>query len=127
MKSAMKSTIRIACSLALLLTLALAADLSGKWSGDMPGRGGDTTPTTFNFKVDGEKLTGTMTGPQGDLPLQEGKVAGNQISFSATLDFGGNTIKILYKGTVTGDQIKMTREREGAGQPREFTIKRSGT
>ena len=30
-------------------------------------------------------------------------------------------------GGVTGDQIKMTREREGSGQPREFTIKRSTT
>jgi len=112
---------------AVLLAVAMAADISGKWAGDMPGRGGDTTPTTFIFKVDGEKLTGSMTGPQGDIPLQEGKVAGNQISFSTTLDFGGNSIKIVYKGAVNGDQIKMTREREGSGQPREFTIKRSGT
>jgi hypothetical protein len=118
---------RIVCSLGLLLALAIAADISGKWTGDMPGRGGDTTATTFTFKVDGEKLTGSMTGPQGDIPLQEGKVAGTQISFSTTLDFGGNAIKILYKGTMSGDQMKMTRERDGGGQPREFTIKRSGT
>ena len=123
----MKTLMRIAASMALVITLALAADISGKWSGDMPGRGGDTTPTTFTFKVDGSKLTGSMTGPQGDIPLQEGKVAGDQISFSTTLDFGGNSIKILYKGTVSGDQIKMSREREGSGQPREFTIKRAGT
>jgi hypothetical protein len=123
----MKTMIRTACSLVLLLTLAMAADVSGKWTGDMPGRGGDTTPTTFTFKVDGEKLTGTMTGPQGDIPLQEGKVAANQISFSTTLDFNGNSVKLVYKGAVSGDQIKMTREREGSGQPREFTIKRSTT
>ena len=123
----MKTMIRIACSLALLLAVAMAADVSGKWAGDMPGRGGDSTPTTFTFKVDGEKLTGSMTGPQGDIPLQEGKVAGNQISFSTTLDFGGNSVKIVYKGAVSGDQIKMSREREGSGQPREFTIKRAGS
>ena len=46
---------------------------------------------------------------------------------TTTFDAGGNSIKILYKGTLTGDQMKMTREREGSGQPREFTIKRSGT
>jgi hypothetical protein len=123
----MKTTIRLACSLVLLGALAMAADISGKWTGDMPGRGGETASTTFNFKADGEKLTGTMTGPQGDIPLQEGKVAGNQISFSTTLDFGGNSVKIVYKGTLSGDQMKMSREREGSGQPREFTIKRSGT
>src|ERR1017187_10517549 len=123
----MKTMIRMACSLGLLLTLAIAADISGKWTGDMPGRGGDTAPTTFTFKVDGDKLTGSMTGAQGEMPLQEGRIAGDQISFSTAFDAGGNSIKILYKGTVSGDQMKMTREREGAGQPREFTIKRSGT
>jgi hypothetical protein len=124
----MKTMIRTACALAVLVAGTLAADISGKWTGDMPGRGGDTTPTTFTFKVDGDKLTGSMTGPQGDVPLEEGKVAGNQVSFSTTLDFGGNSVKILYKGTVSADQIKMTREREGGGgQPREFTIKRSGS
>src|SRR4051812_10704886 len=123
----MKTMLRAGVSMALLLAVAIAADVSGKWSGDMPGRGGDTTPTTFNFKAAGDKLTGTMTGPQGDVPLQEGKVAGDQISFSTTLDFNGNSVKLLYKGTVSGDQIKMTREREGSGQAREFTIKRSGT
>src|SRR5436853_5055069 len=101
----MKTTIRIACSIALLLTLAMAADISGKWSGDMPGRGGDTTPTTFTFKVAGDKLTGTMTGPQGDIALQDGKVAGDQISFTTTLEFNGNSVKLVYKGTVSGDQI----------------------
>jgi hypothetical protein len=111
----------------LVAAVAIAADISGKWSGDMPGRGGDMMATTFTFKADGEKLTGSMTGPQGDIPVQEGKVSGNQISFTTTLDFGGNSIKILYKGTVNGNEIKMTREREGSGQPREFTVKRSGT
>src|SRR5260370_20029485 len=123
----MKNSFRIACSLGLLLTLAMAADISGKWTGDMPGRGGDTAPTTFTFKVDGEKLTGGVAGAQGEMPIQEGKIAGNQISFSTTFDAGGNSIKILYKGTLSGDQMKMTREREGSGQPREFTLKRPGT
>jgi hypothetical protein len=118
---------KAACAFGLFLAIALAADLNGKWTGDMPGRGGETAATTFTFKVDGEKLTGTMTGPQGEIPLQEGKVSGDKISFSTTLDFGGNSVKILYKGAVSGEQIKMSREREGGGQAREFTIKRAGT
>ena len=121
-------TIRLlTCALGLFVAGAFAADVTGKWSGDMPGRGGDTTPTTFTFKQEGDNLTGSMTGPQGDIALKDGKVAGDQISFSTTLEFGGNSIKLLYKGTVAGDQIKMTREREGSGQPREFTVKRSKT
>jgi len=106
---------------------AQAGGLAGKWSGDVPGRGGATAPGTFTLKVDGEKLTGTMTGAQGELPLQEGKVSGSQFSFSTTIDAGGNSIKILYKGTLSGDQLKMTREREGSGQALEFTLKRGGS
>ena len=120
-------TILFAGMLLLLATYAQAADVSGKWSGDVPGRGGDTTPATFTFKVDGEKLTGSMTGPQGELPLQDGKVSGSQVSFSTTIDAGGNSIKILYKGALSGDQLKMTRQRDGgSGQAREFTLKRAG-
>src|SRR4249919_3719083 len=121
-------TILIGSILLMITAGAQAADLAGKWSGDVPGRGGDTTPATFTFKVDGEKLTGSMTGPQGELPLQEGKVSGSQLSFSTTIDAGGNSIKILYKGTLGGDQLKMTRQREGgSGQAREFTLKRAGS
>jgi hypothetical protein len=121
-----KRIIAIAGLSAIAAALLIAADISGKWTGDMPGRGGETMPTSFTFKADGDKLTGTMTGPQGDIPLQEGKITGDQLSFSTTLDFGGNSVKIVYKGAVAGDQIKMTRERDGSGQPREFTIKRAG-
>jgi hypothetical protein len=118
-----------ACFLALFLSsLIAAADISGKWAGDVPGRGGDMTPMTFTFQVDGDKLTGSMTGPQGEVPLQDGKVSGDQIAFSTTLDFGGNTVKIIYKGTLSGEQLKMTRQREGgSGQLREFTLKRAGS
>jgi len=85
-----------ACFLALFLSsLSAAADISGKWAGDVPGRGGDMTPMTFTFKADGDKLTGSVTGPQGDVPLQDGKVSGDQIAFSTTLDFGGDTVKIM--------------------------------
>jgi len=121
---------RTILTFSLLLAMALcaqAADITGKWSGDVPGRGGATAPGTFTFKADGEKLSGAFAGAQGELPVQEGKVSGNQISFSTTIDAGGNSIKILYKGTLNGDQLKMTREREGSGQPVEFTLKRAGT
>src|SRR3954462_10798912 len=108
---------RLTCMTALLFLLMAAvlsaADVSGKWSGEVPGRGGQGAKATFVFKADGDKLTGTMTGPQGEAALEEGKVTGDEISFSMT---GGNA-KLLFMGTVAGDEIKMTRTREG-GQGR---------
>ena len=123
----MLRTMSIVLLLALLITFsAAAADISGKWTAMVPGRGGDPMKTDFTFKVDGETLTGSTTTPQGENPIKDGKVAGDSISFTQTLNFNGNEIKLIYKGKVTGDEIKFTREREG-GQAREFTAKRAGS
>jgi hypothetical protein len=110
----------------LFALTALAADVSGKWTAQVPGRGGQTREATFNLKADGNTLTGTITGPRGDADISDGKIDGNQISFTQTLEFNGNTIKFLYKGTVSGDEIKFTRARDGGDQPpQEFTAKRA--
>src|SRR5262252_4415684 len=84
----------------LLVMTAAAADVTGKWVGQMPTRGGELRETTFDLKAAGDKLTGTMTGPQGDVPIQEGKISGSDISFKVSFDAGGNTIVILFNGTV---------------------------
>jgi hypothetical protein len=112
--------------LGLLALTALAADVSGKWTAQVPGRGGQTREQTFNFKVDGNTLTGTVSGRMGDMPISEGKIDGDTISFTQTMEFNGNTMKFLYKGTVSGNEIKFTRTRDGGeGQPQEFTAKRA--
>src|SRR5215207_8271892 len=105
--------------LAVLLSasLAMAADVAGKWSGQVPRRGGEMADATFVFKSEGGKVTGTMTGPQGEVTLEDVTVTGDQISFSSV---GGNA-KIMFKGTVAGDEMKMTRAREG-DEHRSFTL-----
>ena len=110
----------------LVLAVAVfAADVTGKWTAQVPGRGGQTNATTFTFKASGSQLTGTMTGPQGaELPIEDGKVSGDDLSFVVTLTFGGNSIKFNYKGKVVGgDEIQFTRE--GGRGPQTFTAKRA--
>ena len=120
--------------LGLLSLTALAADVTGKWTAQMTGRDGQTREQTFNFKVDGNALTGTLSGRQGDMEISDGKIDGDQISFTQSMEFNGNTMRILYKGTISGDSIKFTRERQGGGGqaqgrkgggPMEFTAKRA--
>lgn len=107
------------------ITLALAADVNGKWVAQVPGRGGQTRETTFTFKAEGDKLTGTVSGMQGETPISDGKITGDDISFTQTFEVQGNSIKVLYTGKISGDEIKMTRKREGSDQPgTEFTAKR---
>jgi len=112
--------------LGILALTAMAADVSGKWVAQMPGRNGQTREATFTLKADGETLTGTVSGPRGDTEISEGKINGDEISFSQVMEFNGNQTKIRYKGVVSGDQIKFTRMREGGqGNGQEFTAKRA--
>lgn len=117
--------VAVTVAVAILAAVVQAADVTGKWTGQVPTRDGGTREATFNFKQDGEKLTGTMTGPQGDIELKDGAVKGDDVSFNVALSFGGNDVKLIYKGKVAGDEIKFTRTREGADQKQEFTVKRA--
>ena len=111
----------------LMAGLAMAADVTGKWTANVPGRGGQTREVTYNLKADGDTLTGTMTGFRGqDLQITDGKVDGNNISFKTKMEFNGNEIVMNYKGVVSDDEIKFTQQREGGeGQAREFMAKRA--
>jgi opacity protein-like surface antigen len=102
---------------------ALAADVAGKWTAQVPGRDGQTREATFQFSPSGENLTGTMSTGQGDVQIADGKVAGDTITFKVTMERGGNTITWNYTGKVAGDEIQFKREGT-RGQPREFVAKR---
>jgi hypothetical protein len=108
------------------ITVAWAANVDGKWVAQVPGQGGQTRETTFTFKAEGAKLTGTVSGRQGEVPISDGTIKGDDISFTQTFSGqGGNSIKLIYTGKVSGDEIKMTRKRDGGDQPgTEFTAKR---
>jgi hypothetical protein len=112
--------------LGLLSLAALAADVTGKWTAQVPGRNGQTREATFNFKVDGSTLTGTVSGRGGDMPIADGKIDGDTISFTQTMEFNGNSMKFMYTGKVSGDEIKFSRTRDGGdGQAQEFSAKRA--
>jgi len=93
-----------------LLASAWAADVTGKWVAQTPGRDGATSETTFNLKVEGAVLTGTMSSSRGESTISEGKVNGDEISFMIVRKMGENEMKTLYKGKVAGDEITFTRE-----------------
>jgi len=94
--------------IALVAVAAFAAPVDGKWKADYQSPDGQARTTTFTFKADGEKLTGTAASAMGEVQIQDGKVSGDAISFSVMRNFGGNDVKINYKGKVAGDEIKLT-------------------
>lgn len=94
----------------LSAVMALAADISGKWTFNVTTDAGNGTPT-FEFKQDGEKLTGTYKGAFGEGKV-EGTVKGEKVDFSVSTDNG----KIVYSGALEGaTKIKGKVELAGAG------------
>jgi len=110
------------------------ADPNGTWSWTMQGRGGAAAnpdapvrKVTLKLKADGEKLTGTIAQPAGgrggggggaaaaprDTEISDGKVKGDEISFSVKREFQGNAIVTKYTGKVEGDTIKGKIETPG--------------
>jgi len=107
---------------ALFALSAQAADISGNWKGSAEGPNG-TIERTFTFKVDGTKLTGeTESQLLGKSTISDGKVDGDNISFSITANYQGTDLKLDYKGKISGGTIKLTVEI--AGQSVEYTLKR---
>ena len=113
----------------MLSGVALAADISGTWAGTM-AMGDNQMTLTYNFKQDGEKLTGTVQGgPQGNpLTLNDGKVQGDKLSFNVNVDTPNGTLKISNEGTIKGEEITLTAKMEGGdaasgGMP-PMTLKR---
>ena len=118
MKKLFTTTTLLLCG-AIICLAAIAADLSGKWVGSVKGPDGDTEfPLTYVFKAEGNTLTGTLTSPQGDTPITEGKIDGNNFSFK--IAFGD--MSIANKGKFYGDSIGI--DSDFGGQNMHITLKR---
>jgi len=89
--------------------LAHAADVTGKWTAAIDTQIG-VQNYTYDFKLDGEKLTGTTKSQFGESQITEGSVKGNEITFIETLNFEGQPLRIVYKGKINGDEIKFNRQ-----------------
>ena len=86
----------------LLSAVAAAADVNGKWKAEFTTPDGTPRANTFMFKVDGETLTGTVAGSQDETQIKDGKINGNNMTFTAERPFG--TFK--YDGKIGEKEIK---------------------
>ena len=142
-KTVLSSFIKFACCAAIVSGAILQAraadekkaDPNGTWTWSTPGRqGGPDRTNTLTLKVDGEKVTGKLSspgrggGPSTETEITDGKIKGDEISFSITRDFGGNSVTTKYTGKISGDTIKgkiQLPERGGqTPEPRDWEAKR---
>jgi hypothetical protein len=101
--------------LAVLALPAAAQDVAGKWSGNVDTPQGPFA-LTFDFAVMGAELTGALLNDFiGQIPISEGMVDGDAISFKLNIDMGPNgAMTINYTGVVDGDELTLTSTFEGA-------------
>ena len=87
---------------------AKESKIDGKWEGKISGPDGQEMKLDFVFSVKGEKLTGSVKSTMGgELKISEGKVKGDDISFS--VEFGEDQT-IEHKGKYADGKIKLKSE-----------------
>jgi hypothetical protein len=115
--------------LAVLLLLAAAsvwaAAIDGTW---LITRSSDKGEIVFELKLkaEGSQLTGTY-GRQGGrrtLQIADGKVDGDAFSFTTVQRSKKGENKLVWSGTVSGDELKGESKRDGARRAQPFTAKR---
>ena len=103
---------------------AWAQDLTGKWTATAVS---NNVAVTLDLKVAGNVVTGAILNPQSGLAeIQDGKIEGDNISFHVVRTANNATNRILWRGTIEGEEIHFTRSVEGApGPAMEIIAKRA--
>jgi len=121
----MRTPSTVAAALVFLLAAmsSLAADVTGTWTASFDTQIG-VQNYTYVFKVEDGKLTGTAKSQFGETKITEGAVKGDEITFVENLDFQGQPLRIVYKGKISGDEIKFNRQVADVANE-DFVAKRS--
>ena len=114
----------LAILLLLTTSIAIAADLSGKWNGALEFKGEDgqtqTAPAHADLKQDNKLVTGKIWKEEGqEFKIDHGQVNGNEISFQFSAPEGeGEQVVIHFVKLVLVSANKMegTLEFDGSGQ-----------
>ena len=106
------------------------SDPTGTWKWETE-RKGQKRDTVLKLKLDGDKVTGTITAGRGkdqttEVKIEEGKFKDGEVTFGVTREFNEQKFVTKYAATVDGDTMKgtATSERDGKEQKREFEAKR---
>jgi hypothetical protein len=106
------------------------SDPTGTWKWETE-RNGQKRETVLKLKLDGDKLTGTITAGRGkdqasDVKIEDGKFKDGEVTFTVTREFNDQKRVTKYSAKVDGDTMKgtATSERDGNEQKREFEAKR---
>jgi len=94
--------------------------IAGNWTWTFQVNGNEIT-NKAEFKADGAKLLGSVTGRNNTKSeIQEGKLAGDLVSFVIVRERDGQQFKVRYEGKLAGDTITGKMKANFGGEDREF-------
>jgi hypothetical protein len=94
---------------------AKAAAASGNWNTALILGDGNRIEGTLKLKQDGNKLTGATVRNENETQIQDGKIAGDEITFTVIRERDGRKVTAKYKGKITGDTVKGKVESDWSG------------
>jgi hypothetical protein len=103
----------------LVGSIGFAQGIDGKWKGQMQSPNGPMD-LTFNFKVSGDSLSGTVEGPMGELPISKGTITDSTFYF----EVNAGQMTIQHECTFMTDSISMKVPGMMGGETMELMLKR---
>ncbi|MGE5146651.1 MAG: methyltransferase domain-containing protein [Candidatus Eiseniibacteriota bacterium] len=83
------------------------AEVAGKWRWT-EGTGRDGTPVELELTQSYQHFAGTLQRPDGALPVSDGALSGERITFSVVSTVNGAPLVVRYDGRVAGNTIRGT-------------------
>jgi len=100
-------------------TAPASTGVTGNWRYQI-SLGGNDLDLLLSLKQEGDKVTGKVSVADFELPISEGKIAGDSISFTVAVDRDDMKFTSKYKGTVAGDTIKGKIHSDRGGQDNQY-------
>ncbi|HEX7897291.1 MAG TPA: hypothetical protein VF950_06000 [Planctomycetota bacterium] len=105
-----RKTATALAGLAMLATSAWAQDAkpdgTWKWTTE---RNGQKTESTLKLKLEGDKLTGTVSGRNNtESPIEEASFKDGEVKFQVTRERDGQKTVSKYAGKISGDTLTGT-------------------
>ncbi|HEY5393214.1 MAG TPA: hypothetical protein VIJ57_13915 [Hanamia sp.] len=104
-------------SIVMSIGVACAQDVTGHWTGKVA----DQYDVAYDFKVEGNTLTGKDTHPDGSVSdISNGKINGDTLSFDVPIQgavthvtgkVNGNTITLSF--SIQGNDLKLDLKKDG--------------
>ena len=99
---------------------AADANVVGTWKSSFTTADGQTRQSTLKIKQEGDKLSGTGIGQNGnEYPISEIKLTGDQLSLNIVRERNGEKVTMKVLATLSGDNLKGKLESNWGGEDRK--------